>query len=59
MLVITRKEDESVTVNGPCIVRVLSWTNQRVKLGFVAKDSTKIIRTELIDRKLLENAISE
>ena len=54
MLILTRNEEQSVTVDGPCIVKVLGIQGNRVKLGFIAKDSTKIVRTELIDMKLLE-----
>jgi carbon storage regulator len=59
MLILTRMENESVTVDGPCIVKVIRIDGNRIKLGFVAKDSTKIMRTELIDAKLLEAVVNE
>jgi carbon storage regulator CsrA len=59
MLILTRMENQSVTVDGPCIVKVIRIDGNRIKLGFVAKDSTKIMRTELIDAKLLEAVVNE
>lgn len=59
MLILTRNPEQAVAVDGPCVIRVLSVEGTRVKLGFIAKDSTKIVRTELVDRKLLEVALSE
>jgi carbon storage regulator CsrA len=59
MLILDRKEEQSVTINGPCIVKVIRIDGNRIKLGFVAKDSTKIMRTELIDAKLLEAFVNE
>jgi carbon storage regulator CsrA len=59
MLILDRKEEQSVTINGPCIVKVIRIDGNRIKLGFVAKESTKIMRTELIDAKLLEAFVNE
>ena len=49
MLVLTRLQEQSVEVDGKCTVKILDVRGNRVKLGFIADDSTKIMRTELIE----------
>jgi carbon storage regulator len=49
MLVLSRKKEESVTITGPCTVKVLEVRGDKVRLGFEGPDGTNIWRTELRD----------
>ena len=49
MLVLTRTKDTSVTIDGPCTVKVLEISGKKIKLGFIAERSSKVMRTELIE----------
>lgn len=49
MLVLTRKIDQAVVLDGGIEVRVLGIIRGRVKLGFAAPRSTLILREELTD----------
>lgn len=42
---------DSVSVDGPCVVTVIRMTADTVWLGFTADDGTRILRTEILDRK--------
>ena len=59
MLILTRNEEQSVAIGGPCIVKVLQIQGNRVKLGFIGDKSTKIMRMEIIDMPKKEAATSE
>lgn len=50
MLVLSRKTDESIHIGNGITVKVLSITNGRVRLGIVAPDDVRIVRSELQDR---------
>lgn len=49
MLVLTRKQNESVMINGNTVVEIISINGNQVKIGFSAPRSVNIIRTELTD----------
>ena len=51
MLVLTRETEQTIVIDGPCVIRVLSVERNRVKLGFIASRSVQIIRGELVDRE--------
>lgn len=48
MLVLSRKSNESITVDGPAEIIVLRVDSGRVKLGFRAPGTTKVLRTEVV-----------
>ena len=48
MLILSRKVGETVAV-GDALVIVLGATKSRVKLGFVAPEEIKVLRTEIED----------
>lgn len=47
MLVLTRKRDESVVIDGGIVVTVVGIENGKVRLGFTAPPKTGIRRAEL------------
>lgn len=51
MLVLTRKENQSVVINKEVKVVVLEVIGNTVKLGIQAPDSMDIVRTELLEMK--------
>ena len=52
MLVLSRRQNESVQIGSTIQVTVLSVSKGRVKLGFDAPDHIRIIRNELINGEL-------
>lgn len=55
MLVITRKLDESITINGDIRVSVLGVKGNSVKLGIDAPKQMPIYRTEVYQSIIAEN----
>lgn len=51
MLVLSRKEDESVIIGANIEVRVLEVRGDTVKLGFAAPREVEIDRSEVRERK--------
>ena len=49
MLVLTRKQNESVQIDSAIQVTVVSIRKGRVKLGFSAPEHVRIVRTELVN----------
>lgn len=49
MLVLSRKSDESITIDGDIEIEVLSIRGSTVKLGIRAPREVKVLRTELIE----------
>ncbi len=47
MLVISRKVNEGIVVDGPAVVTVLGIAGGRVRLGITAPETTAILRSEL------------
>lgn len=50
MLVLSRKRDEDIVVNGPCILRVVAVNGDRARIGVIADLSTSVMRGEVIER---------
>jgi carbon storage regulator len=51
MLVLSRKQSESIQIDADIRVTVVSIGRERVKLGFSAPDDVRIVRRELIGRR--------
>ncbi len=51
MLVLTRKPGESISAGG-IEIKVLRFKGQEVRLGIKAPPETKILRSELVPKKL-------
>lgn len=49
MLVLSRKIDQTIIVNGDIRIRVLGIRGQQVRLGIEAPDRYVIVREELLD----------
>ncbi len=49
MLVLARKEDESIVIGDDIVVKVVSVENGVVKLGIEAPKEISIVRTELLE----------
>jgi carbon storage regulator len=49
MLVLSRKEGQSILIDGTTIVRVLEIRGNKVRLGIEAPEHVDIARTELFD----------
>jgi len=50
MLILTRRNEESIFINGNIKVTVLGVDRGYVKLGFEAPDDVEIMREELLER---------
>lgn len=50
MLVLTRKKEEAIVINGNVTVKVLQVMGNTVRLGIAAPESVKILRRELCPR---------
>lgn len=46
-LTLTRREDETIVVDGPAVIRILTIYGSRVKIEVEAPPTTKILRGEL------------
>lgn len=51
MLVLHRKENQAIVVDGPATIVVLRIDGSGVRLGIKAEQSTTILREELLDRE--------
>lgn len=49
MLVLSRKENESIIINDDIEIKVISLRQDQVKIGIVAPRSVKIYRKEIFD----------
>ena len=58
MLVLTRRRDESIVIDGRITVRVLKVSGCPVRLGIEAPREVSVVRTEVLDR-LHERDIAE
>lgn len=56
MLVLTRKKNESVVVNGNIVVTVIETRGDKVRLGFQAPSNIPVHRQEIYDAIELENS---
>jgi carbon storage regulator len=50
MLVLSRKLDEAIIIDGNIRIRVVGIRGNHVRLGIEAPDSVKVFRQELLDR---------
>ncbi len=50
MLVLTRKPEETLVINGNIVVRILDVKRSHVKIGIDAPEDVHILRGELLDR---------
>lgn len=55
MLILSRKEEESVVIGENIIIKVISIDKGNVKLGFEAPPQTLILRSELKEAVVCEN----
>lgn len=61
MLILVRKVQQGIWIEGNIWVRVLSVDRDRVKLGITAPDEVKVMREELVEderRELVTNGRS-
>jgi carbon storage regulator len=49
MLILMRKTNEGVWINGEILITVLSTQSGRVKLGVSAPAGVRVVRTELLE----------
>jgi carbon storage regulator len=59
MLVITRRIDEEIVIDGRIRIKVLGVDRGKVKLGFLAPKEVSIKRAELLPTESAEEAESE
>ena len=50
MLVLTRKKNESILIDGEISISVIEVRGNRVKLGITAPDHVRVVRTEIAER---------
>ena len=51
MLVLTRKPEQAIVINGNIVVKILGVERDRVKIGITAPEDVRILRQELLDRE--------
>lgn len=51
MLVLTRKVNQGITIQGNIIIKVLGIEGDRVKIGIAAPKEIPILRDELLEKK--------
>mgnify|MGYP003433489484 FL=1 len=56
MLILTRKPDEEIIINSDIRVKILSVNENQVRIGIIAPNDVRILRSELYE-KVKENAI--
>jgi carbon storage regulator CsrA len=57
MLVLSRRESESVVIGGNIVVTVLELRGNIVKLGVRAPAEVKVLREELVEEEELDEAV--
>jgi carbon storage regulator len=55
VLILTRKVEQGIVIDGNIIVRVLAVDGERVKLGIVAPTTIAVLREELLQEVAGEN----
>ncbi|MGL4563114.1 MAG: carbon storage regulator CsrA [Brevinema sp.] len=55
MLVLSRKESESIIINDNIEIKIVDIKMDQVKIGIVAPKEIKILRKEILDEVSLEN----
>ena len=56
MLILTRKIDQSIIIQGNITVMILGVERDRVKLGIAAPADVTVLRDELVNDEQLQNA---
>lgn len=56
MLVLTRREDESIMIGDDIVVKVLDLKENQVKIGIVAPKNIAVHRQEIYEQIQAENA---
>jgi carbon storage regulator len=51
MLILSRKNQEEIVIDGDIIVKVIAIEGKRVRLGIEAKPNVSIVRSELINNQ--------
>ena len=59
MLVLARRKEESILIGDDIIITVLAIEGEKVKLGIKAPNEIRILRQELHDAILEQNAIAD
>ena len=57
MLIVSRRQDESIIIDGDIVVTVLGTKGQQVRLGITAPDEVVIDREEVHEAKCAEDDI--
>lgn len=55
MLILSRKDNESIIINGNIEVKIISSENGRVRIGIDAPQNVEIHRKEVFDQIMSEN----
>lgn len=50
MLILDRKREQTIKVDGPCEIKIVRVCGHRVKVGIVADRSVKVLRGEVVER---------
>lgn len=58
MLVLTRKPEQDIVINGNIVVRILSVERDRVKIGIIAPRDIPVLRGELLERDIHKSCVS-
>lgn len=59
MLILTRKKDESLIIDGNIEIKIVQIGEGRVKIGINAPKSVEIYRKEIFDKIEEENKLSQ
>ncbi len=59
MLILTRKVDQGIVIDGNISVHVLGVERDRVKIGITAPDKVTILREELLDKDQLSKVSNQ
>lgn len=59
MLILTRKKDESLIINGNIEIKIISTDDGKVKLGIEAPKTVEIHRKEVFDKIQEENRMAK
>jgi len=54
MLVLSRKPGQSITVDGHAVITLVEMRPGSVRIGIEAPPTTKVLRTELLEREEAE-----
>jgi carbon storage regulator CsrA len=54
MLCLSRKREQKITIEGPCVITILEIRRDVVRVGIEADTSVNIVRNELIESSTTE-----